>query len=305
MRYPWLLFISFTAVSLLPAAINITGFDTLTNDRFADDASFVADGFDLSGVAYNGTGPGNSGWLTMISPNVYITAEHAKPSIGSSATFYASNDPNGASLTRQVTSNRLQIGTTDIFVGTLSAPLTGSYASYSFASEVISNNNTATTGPPQNQANAQSFINSPYAGLNAYLLGRSPTAWSTSQDIAVGRNVLDRFQAGVTVTGANQGDFIGGTIGGINAVPFEAQLAVGDSGGPLMVDDGNGGLTIVGLNWFISTASDPDFFGTSYVGNYANDIQSFIDANPVPEPGQAALLFGLLGLAATLTRRSR
>lgn len=118
-------------------AIQIANFDTLTNDRFADDDSFVANQFDLSGLGFNGTGLGGSGWGTMISENVYITAEHAKPSVGSSMTFYASNDPNGTSVTRQITSNRQQIQDTDIFVGTLDAGLPSGFSFYDFATEDI------------------------------------------------------------------------------------------------------------------------------------------------------------------------
>lgn len=289
-------------VSASHSAINISGFNTATNDRFANEGSFVADQFDLSGVAYNGTGPSNSGWLTMVSRNVYITAEHAKPTVGSSATFYASNDPNGASLTRSLTSDRQQIGTTDILLGTLDTPLSQDYAFYDFASEAITNNNTGPGNGP-GSANSESFINAPYFAANAYVFGRSPTSWPTSQNIAVGRNILDGFQPGRTVTNANEGDSIEADVGGSNAVTYEAQLAVGDSGGPLMVDNGAGGLTIVGLNWFIATETNPPFFGASYVGNYSTQIQEFIDANPVPEPSQTAILLGLVGFASVLMRR--
>ena len=284
-------------------AINILGYDAAFNDRYTNDSAFVASQFDLSGITRNATGAGSSGWITMISPNVYLTAEHAQPMEGSNATFYKSNDPNGTSSTRSVTGNRQQIGTTDLFVGTLDAPLTGDFTFYDFATETISNNNTATDGPPQNQVNAESFINSPYAGVNAYLFGRSPTGSPSNRDMAVGRNILDRFQADVTVTGANQGDFIGGNIGGANEVPFEAQLVVGDSGGPLMVENGSGKLTIVGINWFASNETDPNFFGTSYVGNYSEQIQNFIDANPVPEPSNIALLFGFFVFILEVSRR--
>ncbi|MFP4674582.1 MAG: hypothetical protein ACLFO5_08370, partial [Opitutales bacterium] len=101
------------------SAINIDGFTTDENDRFANDSSFVADQFDLSGVGINNNGH----WLTMLSDEVFISAEHLKPATGSSVTFYESNDPDGASSTRSVTSNTQQIGTSDLYVGTLDSPL--------------------------------------------------------------------------------------------------------------------------------------------------------------------------------------
>jgi len=42
----------------------IAGYDATENDRFANDPSFIAAAYDLSGVSHNNR------WLTMISPNV-------------------------------------------------------------------------------------------------------------------------------------------------------------------------------------------------------------------------------------------
>jgi hypothetical protein len=279
--------------SLTPlSAIQIANFDTLTNDRFANNVSFDANQFDLSGVAHNGR------WATMISENVYITAQHYSPSVGSQMTFYASNDPNGINVTRGISSNRQQIQSTDIFVGTLDAPLPSGFSFYNFATENID------TGPGGGP-NFNSFADSTYSQANAYVLGRSPTDFPTSQNMAVGRNVLDNFVPR-TVTGASAGDSIEATDDRPDGVAFEAMLQVGDSGGPLFVENAQGGLTIVGMNWFIAdTNLDTinDIFGASYLGNYDEDIQAFIDANPVPEPANIALLLGLACGLATLRRR--
>lgn len=274
-----------TAVPL--SAIQIVGFDTLTNDRFSNDTTFVADQFNLSGVAHNGR------WATMISENVYVTATHFAPGVGSNMTFYASNDPNGSSVTRSITSNRQQIQGTDIFVGTLDSALPAGFSFFDFATEDITN---------------QSTLNaSPYAGANAYAFGRSndpSTSWPTSQNMAVGRNVLDRFFINFTA-GAETGDGIGATDDGSGGVEYEAMLEGGDSGAPLFVESGSGSLTIVGMNWFVGTSGGGDpIFGASYLGNYDEDIQTFIDANAVPEPATYALLIGILAFGgATLRRR--
>ncbi|MFP4069002.1 MAG: PEP-CTERM sorting domain-containing protein [Opitutales bacterium] len=285
----------FLAVGVSPlTAIQIADFNTLTNDRFANDDSFVANQFDLSGVALNG----RPGWATMISENVYITSEHYAPGVGSSMTFYAGNDPNGTSVTRQITSTRQQIQGTDIFVGTLDAGLPSGFSFYDFATEDISG---AIVG-------SGSFSQSSYSGANAYAFGRSPSSFPASQDMAVGRNELNRFFT-VTDDEGNTGDAIAATDDRetVDAVPFEAMLEDGDSGGPLFVENAEGGLTIVGTNWFVADADDDDvydIFGASYLGNYDEDIQAFIDANPVPEPAAYALLLALAcGLAVQRRRR--
>ena len=289
MNKPTTLFLFLGAGVTVHGAISIEGFNTLTNDRFANDGSFVADQFDLSGVGLNGP------WATMISEKVYITSQHFAPSVGSNLTFYGSNDPNGTSVTREITGTRQQIEGTDLFVGTLDAGLPSGFSFFDFATEDISG---AFAGP-------DSFSNSIYNGSNAYVFGRSATGFSTSQDMAVGRNVLDRFSIN-QVAANSTGDAIGATDDGQDGVPFEAMLASGDSGAPLFVENGAGSLTIVGINWFIAdTTSDgvANAFGSTYLGNYDEQIQTFIDANPVPEPSHAALLAGLLVMLFGVSRR--
>lgn len=280
---------SLAFISALPLdAIQIANFDTLTNDRFANNGSFIADQHDLSGVGNNGR------WATMISENVYITAGHFAPGVGSSMTFYASNDPSGTNVTRQITSNRQQIQGTDIFVGTLDASLPSSFTFYSFATENINGN---IAGPG-------SFSQSSYNGANAYVFGRSPNSFPTGQDMAVGRNILNGFTVNRTISGANSGDSIEATDDRPLGETYESMLETGDSGGPLFVENGSGSLTIVGVNWFTANpVVGNDFFGASYLGNYDEDIQAFIDANIVPEPSSFALL--LCAVCGVWTRRRK
>jgi hypothetical protein len=70
-----------------------------------------------------------------------------------------------------------------------------------------------------------------------------------------------------------------------------------------MVDSGSGELTIVGINWFVGTLGTSDINGHTYVGNYDEDIQAFIDANVVPEPAIYSLAAGLLSVMAASIRR--
>ena len=167
------------------------------------------------------------------------------------------------------------------------------YTFYDFATEDI----TGVSGGPG------SFSESIYDGANAYVFGRSDSTFPTSQDMAVGRNVLDRFSSSVFAAD-NTGDAIAATDDRPDGVTFESQLEVGDSGGPLFVENTSGGLTIVGINWFVGTRGGEDILGATYVGNYDEEIQAFIDANVVPEPSTFALYAGF-ACGVLLVRRRR
>lgn len=274
----------------LHGAINIDAFSTLQNDRYANDAQFIMNQYDLSGVAIANDGR----FVTMVSDNVFLSANHFYPSNGTSVTFYAGNDPSGASATRTIQSSQ-RIGTTDIRIGVLSTPLSNAYKSYDFSTEDITS---TSTGP-------NSFTRSDIFLQNAFILGRSPTAFSTSQDLAVGRNVLDNF-GNVTVSGTTDLAVIStvNDSGDPNYVTHEAKLLTGDSSAPMFVDNGSGGLTMVGINWFTGNDGSNDLNGYSYVGNYDIEIQNYIDANTVPEMKHFGLFVGL-ALAIRIIRRRR
>lgn len=271
----------------------IDGFTSATNDRFADDTGFIASSFDLSGVAISDSGK----WITMLSPNVFLTANHYAPGVGENITFYGSNDPAGLTLTRSV-SNLERIGTSDLRIGILNSPLSAQFGYYDFATHITTNNNTALLGP--NRRNSESFINSPYYLADAYVLGRSPSSLPTSQDMAVGQNKLDRWFDADAVGGIDD-VAIGAEVNSPteqNFLPYEADLRGGDSGGPLFVEEVPGELTLVGINWFISDPAG-SFIGMSYVGNYATEIQSYIHLNAIPEPTILwFLVMAVMGLAA-------
>jgi hypothetical protein len=277
----------------------IAGYDATENDRFANDPSFIAAAYDLSGVSHNNR------WLTMISPNVFLSAEHFQPATGSSAVFYAANDPLGASVTRTVTATGEQIAGSDIWIGVLDQPLPLTYAFYPFATEIITNNN---SGPPGPGANAESFINSPYFQKNAFILGRSEGSYSTSQNMAVGRNVIDGFNPDATPGTAGTGAAIETGIeepGDGNFVDHELTFQTGDSGGPTFVDI-DGALVLVGINWYLGSSNGtPVLNGMSYVGNYTNEINAFLDVHSVPEPRLAALVAGLAVVGWLAGRRRR
>jgi V8-like Glu-specific endopeptidase len=287
-----------SSVTVPAYAISIDGFSTAYNDRFANDSSFIMSSFDLSGVARAEDGK----WVTMVSENVFLTAKHFSPTSGTLMMFYANNDPDGPYETRSVQKIE-HISGSDIGIGTLNSPLSSNSAYYDFATDDTNNNNTGGGGPFG--ANSESFINSPYYNTNAYVMGVSPSIFSTSQDIAVGLNKLDQWFDSVDVSGTID-DAIGSTVdssGDPNYLTYEARMQDGDSGAPMFVEDGNGGLTLVGLNWFIGTSGTDDVNGQSYLGNYDEEIQLYIDANAVPEP--STLLLCLVGLMTVALARRR
>jgi hypothetical protein len=275
----------------LQGAINIDAFSSLENDRFANDAQFIMQAYDLSGVAL----ASNGRFATMISNNVFISANHFYPVNGTSMTFYSSNDGNGGSAIRTVQSSQ-RIGTTDIRVGVLNSPLSSSYNFYNFSTEDITS---VTTG-------GSAFTRSDIFLANAFILGRSPTAFATSQDIAVGRNVIDNWATSITAAGTTDSAAISvvNNSGDSNYVTHEAFLQSGDSGAPMFIEDG-GALTMVGVNWFIANDGNNDLNGQSYLGNYDTEIQTYIDANAVPEIGHLGLWTGVIVLIWSIRRRQR
>jgi hypothetical protein len=129
--------------------------------------------------------------------------------------------------------------------------------------------------------------------------------------MSVGFNEIDTVFQDFNATG-NTGDAVFADVDAPpDGVPFEASLRTGDSGGPLMGDFGNGRLTIIGVNWFVTgndTTGDgqiDEFTGNghTFVGNYDAELQAFIDANPVPEMRSFGMLMGLSAVFLIVTRR--
>jgi hypothetical protein len=264
--FPTQLLILLLAFGSVARGLNIHSDSAATNDRFANSPDFVAAGVDLSGAALNS----QSRWLTMISPNVYLATAHLTPGNKTTVIFYATNDPNGPSVTRTVTSTTLRIGTSDLRLGTLDQPLPENYTYYSYATETLS------TSPP-------SWNNYPYRNKIHYHIGRSARSHPATQDIAVGQNIVDGRAHDPVVGGSDAN----GTAllcaqdaeGTSNFVPYETMGQGGDSGGPLLIDTGDGTLKLVGIAWFITSSPATGF---TAVGNYATDIATFRDQYSKP-----------------------
>ncbi|WFB36055.1 fibronectin type III domain-containing protein [Kiritimatiellota bacterium B12222] len=253
-------------LSGLLRGLTIEGYSATSNDRFANDPSFIANSFDLSGVAISSDGK----WATMISPNVFLTANHYTPGTGQTLTFYQTNDPSGPSVTRTVNSTQLRIGSSDLRLVTLDIPLPEGYTFYTVETRPINN------------------YWGQYGNEEHFHLGRSPGNYATSRDIGVGKNVVDiRYSNRVISSPQASGPAIEcKKDSGNDAIPYETYAVGGDSGAPLMIDN-NGTLKLIGISWYQTTTTEdevtsPYSTGFSPVGDYHDDIDDFLDDYSLP-----------------------
>ncbi len=289
-RLPWL--VGFTILALGAgtawSATSIQSFSAATNDRFANDPSFVGAAYDFSGVGRDALGH----WAVMLSPTVFLSAHHHQP-VGS-LIFYPGNDPAATPETVMIDEGQ-RIGGTDLYIGRLDSPVSAAIKTYSFV--------TIPPGSINTLSNAYVFMN-----------GISPTTagyGSGSPDVTdqtVGTNLIEGFQSELTV-GSAVGDAIftirnlaGDGIYGYGVTTHEAQLAVGDSGSPLFALSG-GNLVVAGISWAVGTlnlAIGPrEFSAYTYTGSYTGAIEDYIEVAAVPEPSSLLLISAsamLLGL---------
>lgn len=285
MKPGWLLLL-LTASLPAPAAIIIAGSSPVTNDRFANNPAFIGAAYDWSGVGRSASGA----WATMIAPDIFLSATHYHPAIGSTLSFLPGNNPADAPVTATVAAGQ-QIGGTDLWIGRLGSALPSSIQTYGRLTIPVTSGDFASSGLPGALA-----LLSGVSGSPSY--GASPTLAH-----AVGSNAIEGFIPGVA-TGGSTGDTLvtvrnlpGDGVFGFATTTYESQLSVGDSGSPLMVVSG-GELVLAGIAWAIGMADiDPgaavavrDISYFSYLGNYAPAISGYIALNSVPEPSVLALV---------------
>ncbi|MDG1358133.1 MAG: hypothetical protein P8P36_08070 [Akkermansiaceae bacterium] len=255
------------------AALALQSYDAASHYRFADDPAFIGNGYDWSGIAYNGD------WFTRISDTYYVTAWHARAT--GSATFYESNDLLGPSVTVSAPS-LTRLGTTDIAIGRFSSSPGSNIAIYGIASE------------PTTQA---TFTSSSYYEMEAFIVGLNGSGGNTTTNFRVGRNELDGFYDDVALTATNITDTITfdddrGTGQSLGA--DEAYLQSGDSGGPTFITVGSD-LVLTSIHLGIDGTRSYD----SFLPNYIAEISAIVEAggesltliSPVPEPSTAVLLW--------------
>jgi len=282
-----------TCLTSANAALTIDSYTDATNDRFANNSSFVLNGYNLSGIGRDSTGK----WSTMVSSNVFVSANHYHPAIGATLYFYENNDPSTTPITRTVTSGtRMQEdGTgnnTDIWAGVLNAPLPPTIAHYTYSTEAIKSNN---------------FLFSSLRNEDGYLIGISPGSVATApgQDQGVGVNVINGMQK--VEFGDTDDDYLLMSYDTSESSiyrTYESSVNGGDSGSPLMILD-NGNLLLEGTASFkYSDDNDASIKGSgyTYIGDSKNTLNNYISVNAVPEPSTLTL-FALSALVSWKRRR--
>jgi hypothetical protein len=252
------------------AAMFVAGYNPANHDRFyvGADKAFIGDADDWSGVALNGS----AAWATMISPNYFLSANHAHPANGSTLTFYYSNDPSGAYETATVASGQY-VGNADVWLGKLSAPVTSHVTKY----------------PILLLPNLPDYVG---LTIDTFGLSNGPIA---SQNQRLGRNVIDYY-----------GDFVFGYNYNIPGLGADESVGIaGDSGAPAFVI-ANGVPAFTGTVWMGNQSSyTQDCFVSRYVSqiNAAMVGEQVTTISSIPEPSALALLVGLA--VASLVRQTR
>lgn len=273
----------------------IRNYTDATNDRYNNNASFALSGFDLSGVGQ----ASNGRWATLIGTNTIISANHFAPS--GTITFSSSNSTTD-SFTRTINSaNNTRIAGTDLWVTSLTQAVPASTTIYSFDTTTLTANSTA------NIFGTNYNVSTSLNGTDTYMTGRSPATNPNNFDQAYGTNRIDTTIIQANPAGLGTGDYIqlnNDTF--FNVTTYEAGAVVGDSGAPLFVDNGSGGLTLYGVNSFVGQDGSGNTTSTfvSHTGRYETQLNNAITnfAAQIPEPS-SALLCGLAGFSFLLHRR--
>lgn len=255
--------------SLNGLAMQIQGYTAQKHDRFANHPSFIASLHDLSGVALAESATSNAiPFLTLVHPNIALTALHYAPGVGTVVRFRTSNDPSAPVVERTVVQG-IQAGTSDLLICILDEPVTENIQTYAYA----------TTALPAAANWADTY---PYANKTHLHIGRSQGSYSNELDMSVGKNVLDDREISLTV-----GAYTGNTVEcarNVSGDPnYEAEGETmaqgGDSSGPLLHIEADNSLTVVGIAWYITSLPSTGF---TAVGDYAANIQSAIQTHGEP-----------------------
>jgi hypothetical protein len=264
-----------------PATMIVRSYEPSRHDRFysGGDKAFVAEDYDLSGVGRSGVY-----WAALISDSYFLSANHSDyhPHVGSSVTFWETNNPLGASHSYTVAGGQ-RIGNTDLWVGWFDEVVHSSIARYSVL----------------DLANE-----SDYLGRDLYNYGKNHRVGRNIGDVIA--DYTEGLATGRTIWFDYDNDD-NPSVGG-----DETYIQVGDSGSStFIVYDGE--LTLLGIHWSItsSTNSEGESSIDSFVPRYIDEINAVLAAkgqslDVVPEPCSVVLAaIGLLGLAVYFRRRSR
>ena len=262
-----------------PAAMVVEGYNPANHDRFyvGSDKAFIGDPYNWSGVATNGS----ASWATLVTSDYFLSSTHAHPAIGSTLTFYDGNNPSGPYETATVASGQeidLQLGSSDVWLGKLTAPVSSNITVY------------PVYAPPV-PSNAVGNI------VYTYGLSNSSTA---SQNQRLGRNVISYLGLGVTnCTFTYKYDNPG--LGADESLGIS-----GDSGAPAFVIV-NGVPALAGT---VFQGDQATYTSDSFISQYVSQIDAAMVGEQlttiVPEPGTLGMLaLGALGLLAWRGWRKR
>jgi hypothetical protein len=259
-------------------ALTIVGYDSATNDRFTSgyptapventSASFLGNGYDLSGVGWNATNSAQS--FAMISDQHFVYANHYGPGAGSTLNFYSPTLDTVVSYGVSSTTYNFTFNgqTSDFAVGMLSTSLN---AAHGITSYPILELNTLVS----------------YLGLPGPRLGANTVEVLLPYNFPGGTGD-DSYGIGYRYNSSLAGDSI---------------VEGGDSSGPTFIP-WHGSLALVGTHSVVGTISSVPYSIDNFIPIYLDQMETFgIDFSVVPEPSRFLLL--LLGACALLRRRHR
>jgi len=304
------LFALFLLFPLTGSALLINNLDSEFNDwdRSSDrPASHIGKNFDFSGVGRSSDG----WWATMISDRHFLSANHAHPGLGSTITFFQHN-PDGTfsnTVTRTVSSGQ-RIFTSDLWVGTLSSPVSSGIAIYDIYNP-LDDDSTQLGGSPGSPADLR---NNPEDVTDIiFMVGRSNLTSESSFRIGVNDFIdsleffTNTFPDGV-VYRINYDDPNGDRSSPVD----EAYFLSGDSGAPTFFAPTTNSMTmtellITGIHSGNTSGQNPgngaDSIDTAPgFSSYLEEIQTI---TAVPEPAAGILILGLVSFLFLIFHRSR
>lgn len=266
------------------SALTIVGYDPATNDRFASgypsspventSASFLGDGYDLSGVGWSSTDSTRS--FAMISDEYFVYANHHGP--GAALNFYSPTLGTVVSYGVAAAYNFTFNGqTSDFAVGRLSSAL----------------------DPAQGIASYPILdlpFTADYLGLSALLYGNGPGGprlGVNTADIVLPYNFPegsgnDSYGIGYSYNSSLSGD---------------SKFESGDSSSPTFTV-WNGSLALLGTHSVVGTIGLTEYSVDNLIAVYLDQMTTQgIDFSVVPEPSRVLFLFA--GACALLWRRHR